>query len=355
MRPELFYIPWVEFPSASWYILVIIVFAAIGMALNFLGQRKKNEFLYNYSYIIAAAAVIAGLAVWINFFPPPADSGIKYGDAVAKPVYGYGLMLGLSFIICWYMTLAIAPKLGFKIEEIYWVLVISVVSSLFGARLFHVISNPGDWEHFFAFENGGLVAYGGYFAAVAANAVYFRVTKVDIGRVFDLFAPALALGLGITRIGCFLRGCCYGKPTDSFLGVVFPNVKNSIVYPTHGAQAVYPTQLFESALGFALAGLLLYLLLKKRHWVRGSIFLLFFALYAIGRFLLEFIRDDGGRAFYFGNAISESQLYGVFVLIGCGIGYYYFKTHPVAHYAVKTAPLEPKKAEPGSKAKKKKK
>ncbi len=348
MRPVLFEIPWASFPSPAWYLLFAVVFFVIGWGLSFLAEKKSIKWLADWSYIIAAAVVI-GVVVFIVKVYPPHGLTITY-----KPIYGYGTMLGISFIVGWYLTIYLGRLEKIPVENMQWLLIIIVVSSLFGARLFHVISNPKDWSHFFAFQRGGLVAYGGFIVAMIAGAIYIKMKNLDVWRTFDVFTPAIALGLGITRIGCFLRGCCYGKRTDSFLGISFP--KESLVWQQHHSRGwhvgenwsdpVFPTQLFESALGFLLFGITVWMLIKKRDRLRGSVFLTFMGLYAIGRFLLEFIRDDGGRAFYFGHTLSESQLYGILVLVFVLFAWHYLKTHPVpSAEAVVQQEQKPKKSD----------
>ena len=116
---------------------------------------------------------------------------------------------------------------------------------------------------------------------------------------FNLLVPAIALGHAFGRVGCFFAGCCYGKPTDAFLGVQFPLLN----------EKVYPTQLFEAAFEFAFFGVCVAFYKKLReHFLEGYLF-----GYGVFRFLLEFMRGDdrGGLGIF----LSPSQVICLLMLI----------------------------------------
>lgn len=123
----------------------------------------------------------------------------------------------------------------------------------------------------------------------------------------DLVAPPLALGYGLVRIGCFLNGCCYGKPTNSFLGIVFPHLDHL---------ARHPTQIYSSLLGFTL--FLVLLVMQRKKSFDGQIFLLFLILYGVGRTAIESLREN---LTVFGP-VTVSQLVSVVVIIIAGIFYH---------------------------------
>ena len=112
------------------------------------------------------------------------------------------------------------------------------------------------------------------------------------------------------RIGCFMAGCCYGKPTESFLGVTFTDVAcqaRPLNVPLH------PTQLYEAFYIFAVMIVLLFLRRVKRFY--GQLFLVYLMLYAVGRFILEYLRGDTGRGFVIDNYISNSQFVAFVILL----------------------------------------
>lgn len=123
---------------------------------------------------------------------------------------------------------------------------------------------------------------------------------------FDLAAPSIALAQGFGRIGCFLAGCCYGRETELWFGVVFP--------PNPFAPAgvkLLPTQLFSSAGDFVLASVLLWFAKRARH--RGDVGALYMLLYGVGRFVLEFFRwDERGSV----GALSTSQAISLVIVAG---------------------------------------
>ena len=161
----------------------------------------------------------------------------------------------------------------------------------------------------------------------------------------DCFAPSLVLGLGLTRIGCFLAGCCHGEPTGLPWGVSFPAgsqasynplcISDGVIPGSVASLPVHPTQIYESMVGFLLFPVA-WFLVKKRKFT-GQAFLIMIVLYSIARFCLEIIREDSDRGYLFGSAtsgisISTSQFIGL-VLIAFAVVVYI--------YRMKLAPAPP--------------
>jgi phosphatidylglycerol:prolipoprotein diacylglycerol transferase len=170
----------------------------------------------------------------------------------------------------------------------------------------------GDWT------GANKSAYGGLLVGVAAAALVARWHRLPLGKLFDAAAPGLALGVVITRLGCFLGGCCYGRPTDSFLGVHFPDGHGGMARLAAGdPRGLHPTQLYLAAAALAIAAVLLVL---RRHRERrpGDLFLLGTALYAATTFGIEFLRDDPGR--WFRAELSHSQWISLAILVGLAVG-----------------------------------
>ena len=197
------------------------------------------------------------------------------------PVYSYGAMLALAFLVCSFLAKRRASAIGMDGEKILDLMVTLIVSGVIGGRLMFVLldldyfrSRPLD---IFKLWEGGLVWYGGFILAVVSGVVFLRKYKMPILKTADLMMPYVALGQAIGRIGCFLNGCCYGKPTTLPIGVVFN--------PEQGA--VLPTQLFESAAMFVI-----YLILRRRLPSNGRMFFLYLMMYSAFRFLVEFLRGD---------------------------------------------------------------
>ena len=157
------------------------------------------------------------------------------------------------------------------------------------------------------FVFGGISFYGGLIGGAAALYVLCRRDKssslTPLEWLDGMTLPFLAFHF-CGRIGCFLGGCCYGKTTESFLGVYFPDIPEDNVF--HYGQKCLPTQLFEAA-AIALCALLLATLLKKRRFVNYLI------LYPVCRFVIEFWRgDDRGSTGFF---LSPSQLVSIIIIV----------------------------------------
>ena len=163
---------------------------------------------------------------------------------------------------------------------------LSLAGRIAGARLLYVLL---EWDFFgrspqeiLALWHGGLVWYGGFLGGVLAGWLYARAKRLAFWRVMDHWIPFLALGHAIGRFGCFFNGCCYGRPTSAWYGVVFPGQ----------AAPVVPTQLFEAA-GLVVLYVILRLLQRPSLLSRpGGLFGVYLISYGGLRFLLEFLRGD---------------------------------------------------------------
>ncbi|HHH10953.1 MAG TPA: prolipoprotein diacylglyceryl transferase, partial [Sorangium sp.] len=242
------------------------------------------------------------------------------GKVDAIPIYSYGVMLGLSLVVGWYLTLGLAQKDGLPRETMANNYVITALTAVVAARLLYVLTNLDEFDSFatlFSFNRGGLAVYGGFLGGFVGSYGYLRVKGLRLLPWADVAVPSLASGLAITRIGCYLFGCDFGKPlaetAPGWLKTVgtFPRWEDAAL-PTSGSPAwlrhvttgqleatataslpVHPTQLYESLLGVALVVLLLWV--RKRQRFRGQVFFMFTFAYGAGRFLLEILRDDPER------------------------------------------------------------
>jgi len=212
------------------------------------------------------------------------------------PVRSFGLMMALSFIAGIYYVMWATRRDGRKPDPYLTLAYIMIISGVMGARLAYVLLHWEDFAHnltdiFNPFHTGsfgiaGLNLYGGIVLGIVCSALYIRWKKLSVLDVFDYFAPTIGLGIGISRIGCFLNGCCFGTPTDVPWGVEFP--VGSIPYYVFGSQHIHPAQLYSSAYGFLLF-LLLHFILKHRKFV-GQVTAVLFMGEAVSRFLIEYVR-----------------------------------------------------------------
>jgi phosphatidylglycerol---prolipoprotein diacylglyceryl transferase len=197
-------------------------------------------------------------------------------------VYSFGLMFLLAVILCSWLLGREAKRYGIPSEEIQDLIFWLVLSGVLGARLFFIFlnffffwENPGE---IFMLNRGGLAWQGGLLAGIVAGIIFSRRKRKSLWFLADLLAPYLALGQAIGRLGCFLNGCCYGRP-----------VSWGVYFPVHQA-FLYPTQLYEAA---ALAVAFFILQSSKRSLpYQGQVFSAYLVLASLARFLNEFFRAD---------------------------------------------------------------
>ncbi len=252
------------------------------------------------------------------------------GDFHSIPIHSYGVMLGLSLVVGWYLTLGLAERDGLPKETLANCYVFTALSAVIMSRVLYYLTNPSEFTsvmELFALWRGGLVAYGGFLGGFLGSVVYLRRLKVPLWPWADVAAPSLAAGLMLTRIGCYLFGCDFGKPLGSgapkwlqSLGTfphwpegTLPHGSGSPAWVQHvqhhlldfdspASLPVHPTQIYESLVGASLLALLFWV--RKNLKFRGQVFLTFTFAYGVLRFLLEMIRDDLERG-EFGPHVAE--------------------------------------------------
>ncbi|MEO0022062.1 MAG: prolipoprotein diacylglyceryl transferase [candidate division WOR-3 bacterium] len=231
-------------------------------------------------------------------------------------LYSYGVMLFISFVLGIMIVERRAQRFGVEPKRItdlaLWVLLAVVL----GSRLFYVAFHWDEFRNdlvgiirFWGNPPGlsGLMFYGGFLGAFIAGLVFVWLNRLPLLKMLDAVAPALVLGEGFTRIGCFLNGCCFGKPTTCPLGMVFP--AGSAAGAQFPNQTIHPTQLYSSLAGFVLFGVAL--LLERRKLKPGVLFGIILLLYSLFRFGIDFVRYYEDAANFWGNqavALSLSLL-----------------------------------------------
>lgn len=223
-------------------------------------------------------------------------------------IHGYGLMIGIGILCCLVMAFYRARKKGMNQEAVLDMGLLAVIIGFLGAKILFVIVEFPQFlkDPLAVLGSEGFVVYGGIIAGAAAVMIYCRRKKLSFFEYFDLLMPSVALAQGFGRIGCFLAGCCYGRETTSHLGVIFP----ADGFAPAGIKLL-PTQLFSAGGDFLLVIILLIYDKKNSH--TGRVGALYLILYAIGRFLIEFLRADARGSVGF---LSTSQLISIVVVIG---------------------------------------
>lgn len=231
-------------------------------------------------------------------------------------IFSYGFMLALSFWIGIILAARRAAKRGINPDHIYDMSIVLILAAVIGSRMLYILTHRADYRNIIdivALWQGGATFYGGFILAVAGAAVYLRRKKLAFLSVADVCAPSIALGFFFTRIGCFLSGCCFGHPTKSIFGVVFPPHSPAGYYCA--GVAVHPTQLYDSLYGLVMACALL--LIDRRRPFTGFTFGMLCVLYGAGRFTIDFFRFYEDSA-VFGKIMAVSQLMSL-VLIAIGV------------------------------------
>ena len=296
-------------------------------------------------------------------------------------VKSYGLMMVIGFLIAVYVIRRLSRNITPDPQMITNASLYSLIAGVVGARLFFVIHYfdlfKNDLSRVFAIWQGGLELLGGVIGAIGVLILYMRYHKLPVRQYLDILAIGLMLALGFGRIGCFLRGCCFGRPTtlpwavcfpynsDAYNSQVFADEKRNRAEPQiklpddffemvekngrlfsqlkpfdrltdqqrqqvttgpYRCLPVHPTQLYSSA-DAAIIGLVLYLFWKRAQtWAAGkffrrpgSTFAMMFILYSIARFFEEFLRDEnpfefGWWTIYKGGTISQNLSIYMFIL-----------------------------------------
>jgi phosphatidylglycerol---prolipoprotein diacylglyceryl transferase len=221
-------------------------------------------------------------------------------------LHSYGFLLAVSFFAGIWLAARRAPRRGLSVEMVYDTSLVIVFAAILGARLMYVLFHREEIRSFIdviAVWRGGLTMYGGVIAAMISAWLYLRRRETPFLRMADVMAPSLGFGLMLTRIGCFLNGCCYGKPTDMPWGLALP--AETFGGRLFGESPLHPTQLYSSLEGLGI--LILLLLYDRRPRREGQVFALYLVLSGIGRFTLDFFRYYEANV-YVAGPLTVNQL-----------------------------------------------
>jgi phosphatidylglycerol:prolipoprotein diacylglycerol transferase len=235
----------------------------------------------------------------------------------------YGFLVSLGVLAGLWISVRNSERLGMDGEKVWNFGILVVLCGILGAKILYIINDwgyysahPGEIFSVATLQAGGVFS-GGLIGSFLAAAWYIRRHHLPALRICDAFAPGLALGHSIGRLGCFAAGCCYGKETHHWWGVTFTNHLANEITGTPLHVPLEPTQLFESAV--ELANFIFLMWLLKRRKFDGQVFGAFLFIYGIARFFLEFLRGDPGRGSVFGGAMSGTQLIAIGFVVGGGL------------------------------------
>lgn len=204
-------------------------------------------------------------------------------------IKSYGVMLAVSFLVGYLIAMRKTQKNGIDQSVLLDLCFYILLSAIIGSRAFYVFTH---WEQYsanpltaFSIWEGGLSMMGGLLLSLAASYLYLKKKEIRFAVMADILAPSIALGVAITRVGCFLYGCCYGIPTDLPWGVEFPGYSAA---GSHFHEHIHPAQLYASAYGILI--FLALLVIEKKKPPTGVLFGLLMVMYATARFFVDFIR-----------------------------------------------------------------
>jgi phosphatidylglycerol:prolipoprotein diacylglycerol transferase len=233
----------------------------------------------------------------------------------------FGLMMFLAFIVGGWVLTRQFRRYGLSDDAASSIVMAAALGGIAGAKIYYAILFR-DWH--LLLDRAGLVWYGGLIGGLLGCSGYILAKKLDYFTVCDAASPALAIGYGLGRIGCFLVGDDYGRPTDSWIGIAFPKgsppttaealrqfgVHVDASIPPDQVLRVHPTQLYESAAAFVMFAILM-AASRKAH-PRGRVFGLFLVMMGIERFLVEIVRAKDDR---FLGPFTIAQLISVIIFV----------------------------------------
>lgn len=223
-------------------------------------------------------------------------------------LHGYSVCIACGYLVAVSLCLWLAKKKNKNQDVITDIALIALIGGFLGAKILYIIvefktflERPLDVIGF-----SGFVVYGGIIFGAVLVYLYSRIKKINCFEYLDFMVPFIALVQGFGRLGCFMAGCCYGAPTDSALGVVFP--EGSLA---PAGIKIWPTQLFSAGGDFVIFFILL--VLSKYNKKNGNICILYLLLYGVGRFIVEIFRNDDRGSVGF---LSTSQFISIFIVAG---------------------------------------
>lgn len=316
--------------GVAWLMLLWVAAVLVSFAVLWKRSGKLAESAGSAGYWLFVPVVLA-LLTWIR-----PDIGIVVHGI---PVFGYGLMMFIGFSAATWLAARRVQTVGLPAEVIWDMMMWALIPGLIGARVTYLAQN---WERvvrakqgfakivaLFALWDGGIVFYGSVIGGIVGIVLYCRRRAISPVLLFDVIAPSLFVGEGFGRIGCFLYGCCFGRPCDLPWAVRFPPdsltfeklVERGTIPPdATWTISLHPTQIYSSFAAFVLAGILAWYFRHRKF--DGSVMALAWILYPINRYILETLRDDEpGRL---GTDFTFSQLVSIGLVISGVAAMFYF-------------------------------
>lgn len=220
-------------------------------------------------------------------------------------IYWYGVFVAVGVFICSMIVQNNAYRRGYSPELVTRIIFWTIIWGIIGGRLLHVLVQMPYYcrrpLEILSLRNGGLAVEGAVVAALAFLCIYSGIRRFNLPEMLDLVALPVPLGQALGRLGCFLNGCCYGKPVESFPGVKFP----------HLPYRVHPTQLY-----YSITYVFLFLVLRmlfRRRLKPGIVFSTYILGFALIRYIIDMFRGDLLATTGFG--LYPTQIIGIVLFI----------------------------------------
>lgn len=238
-------------------------------------------------------------------------------------IHTYGFMMAFGVALGLWFLFVQAKKQQLPSSKLIDMAFYTIIIALLGAKLILFLSDFSYYTHYpkqlFSLARSGGVFQGGLVFGFLFALWYLRRNKIPAWKTADIVGPALALGHGFGRIGCFSAGCCFGSECSVPWGVVFHNEYAHNLTGIQLGTPLHPTQLYEAFLNF-LNFLILFLILRKKRF-DGQVISLYIINYSVIRYFTEFFRGDHDpKVYLYQNpspflSLSYPQLFSIVGLI----------------------------------------
>lgn len=304
MKPVLLDYPVISLQAMLFLLLAIGLLIALWWAFLYYRQQFTRDHLFNGLLIAGMSCVMLFIVYKMGHFR----------------VNAYGAMLIIGFFVGIISAVQLGKRRGIPAQKIYDLAIIILLAAIIGARLLYLLITD-DAGPFFDLNEvlqsglGGLSFHGGLIAGLLTAIIYCWRTKISFWRLADTMAPSVAIGYAITRIGCFLNGCCYGRHTDIPWAVSFP--ANSA---SGSVNHVHPTQLYASFIMFVAFLLLLWLARGDSLRRAGRIFMVYLMLAGLERVVMEIFRQPDPN---YSSLITPAQWFSLAIILVGVAGWFY--------------------------------
>ena len=247
-------------------------------------------------------------------------------EILGWPLRGYGAFVGAALVISMTLVLRYGRRIGIPMQPLLDAAFASVIGGIVGGRLLYILVHARDfldsplsalrvWE-------GGMMYFGGLLVGMVLGIVVAVRRGLPLWPSLDTIAPALGAGQALGRMACLIAGCCYGMEWHGPWSIAFHDELSSVP-PSMLGVPLLPTQVLQIAEGLLLWGLGAWMF-RRRRW-DGQAFLVTMAAAGATRFVIEGLRDDDARGFFFeawfGHTFSTSRVLGLVMIAGAAIAW----------------------------------